>query len=172
MASIVSKKKNRYPPRRYPTLCSDVAIRTSMPACSSRSSSFLVSKGSVGWRATPLMALHGLRHGGACIEAPRQRRRILRGFQHADADVGTADKGGIADQRDVAESNVFRFDIVDRLQQVSIRAKHHFGKLRRKIARASLSKRCDVDLADQRRRNRFVPLPALVGHPAVAVRTI
>src|SRR6266478_1018191 len=86
--------------------------------------------------------------------------------------MGTADKAGITDQRDAAESDVFRFHIVDRLQQMPVRAKHHFGKLRWKVARSSLSKRFDVDLADQWRRNRFVPLATLVGHQAVELGAI
>ena len=126
----------------------------------------------IGLQALALIALQGLRHGSTFIEASRQRGRILRGFQHANADMGTADKTGIADQRDMAESDVFRFDIVDRLQQMPVRAKHHLGKLRRKIASAGLPKRFDVHLADQRRRNRFVLLAALVGHQAVEIGAV
>src|SRR5258706_6871338 len=53
-----------------------------------------------------------------------------------------------------------------------IRAKHHFGKLRWQIASAGLPKRVDVCLADQRRRNRFVPLAALVSHQAIEIGAI
>src|SRR5258707_13526530 len=54
----------------------------------------------IGLQALPLIALQGLRHRSTFIEASRQRGRILRGFQHTNADMGTAYKTGITDQSD------------------------------------------------------------------------
>src|SRR5579864_7091510 len=45
-----SKKKARWPPSRYCTLCFDVATRTSIPASSISRSSNAVSNGAVSWR--------------------------------------------------------------------------------------------------------------------------
>ena len=90
-----------------------------------------------------------------------QRHRVASCLGHTKPDMRPRNEGGIADQRNTPESDVRRFEIVDRLEKRFRRAFDGFDKRRRQQALGVGVHRRDHLAANAVRRNVVFVTPAV-----------